>query len=42
MPRRHRDQSFRETDIVRAYQAARAAGIANPRVVIVSLTSERS
>ena len=40
MPRRHRDQSFRKTDIVRAYRAARAAGIANPRIVIDTTTKQ--
>ena len=33
-PRRYRDQTFRKTDIVRAYKAALAAGVPNPRIEI--------
>jgi hypothetical protein len=38
MTRRSRDQTFRKTDVVRAIKAARAAGIANPRITIDSST----
>jgi len=34
MPRRYRDQTFRKTDVVRAWKAARTAGIPNPRIEI--------
>jgi hypothetical protein len=34
MPRRHRDQTFRKTDVVRAYRAAVDAGVPNPIVRI--------
>ena len=34
MARRYRDQSFRKTDVVRAWRAAQSAGVANPRLVI--------
>lgn len=34
MTRRHRDQTFRKTDVVRAYSAAQSAGIAKPRIEI--------
>jgi hypothetical protein len=40
MPRRHRDQSFRKSDVVRAYKAAKAAGIPNPRIVIDTDTKQ--
>jgi hypothetical protein len=34
MTRRHRDQTFRKTDVVRAYRAAVDAGVPNPIVRI--------
>jgi hypothetical protein len=34
MPRRHRDQTFRKSDVVRAYRAAVDAGVPNPIVRI--------
>jgi hypothetical protein len=34
MPRHHRDQTFRKTDVVRAFEAAKAAGISNPKISI--------
>ena len=34
MTRRHRDQTFRKLDLVRAYRAAQSAGIPNPRIEI--------
>jgi hypothetical protein len=34
MPRRYRDQTFRKTDVVRAWRSAQAAGIPSPRIEI--------
>jgi hypothetical protein len=34
MTRRHRDQTFRKSDVVRAYRAAVDAGVPNPVVRI--------
>jgi hypothetical protein len=34
MPRRHRDQTFRKSDVVRAYRAAIKAEVPNPIVKI--------
>ncbi len=34
MSSRHRDQTFRKTDVVRAYRAALTAGVPNPRIEI--------
>lgn len=34
MTRRHRDQTFRKADVVRAYRAALTAGMKQPRLVI--------
>jgi len=34
MPRRYRDQTFRKADVMRAWRAAQAAGIPNPRIEI--------
>jgi hypothetical protein len=38
MSRRHRDQTFRKNDVVRALRAAQAAGIENPRIEIDTIT----
>jgi hypothetical protein len=34
MTRRYRDQTFRKADVMRAWRAAQAAGIPNPRIEI--------
>lgn len=34
MTRRHRDQTFRKADVIRAIRAAQAVGIPNPRIKI--------
>ena len=33
-PRKHRDQTYRKSDLVRAFRAAKAAGVKNPRIEI--------
>jgi hypothetical protein len=33
-PRKHRDQTYRKSDLVRAFRAAEAAGIKSPRIEV--------
>ena len=40
MPRRHRDQTFRKSDVVRAYRAAVDAGVPNPIVRIDTINRQ--